>query len=74
LRRQTGAFAFEKRAAQFASSRRNGQRDETKFFDARNRAETELSYVLSRLAPASWGKISFLIDFEPRLALCRGFS
>jgi hypothetical protein len=48
-------------------------RDETRFFDPRNRAETELSYVCRRLAPASWGQISFLLDFEPRLCPCRGF-
>ena len=40
-----------------------GKGDETKFFDARNSAETEVPYSL---------KLN-LIDFEPRLALAGAF-
>jgi hypothetical protein len=40
----TGAHQLWQWGPQFSSSRRNGQRDETKLFNARNSAETELSY------------------------------
>jgi hypothetical protein len=49
-----------------------GKRDETKFFDARNSAETEVPYNSSLLAPLV-GLVLNLIDFEPRLALAGAF-
>jgi hypothetical protein len=55
-----------------ASSRRNGQRDETKFFDARNSAETEMPYSSKPSSP-SWGQALNLIDLEPRLAIAGAF-
>jgi hypothetical protein len=55
-----------------ASSRRNGQRDETKFFDARNSAETELPYDSLVWAP-SWGQGSTSSTLAPACS-CRGFS
>ena len=45
-----------------------GKRDETKFFDARNSAETEVPYS-SKPSGTLAGLDLNLIDFEPRLAL-----
>jgi hypothetical protein len=49
----------------------SGKRDETKFFDARNSAETELSY--DSLVWPFVGPGFNLIDLEPRLALAGAF-
>jgi hypothetical protein len=46
--------------------------DETKFFDARNSAETELSYGLKPSSP-SWGQALNLVRLVPRLALAGAF-
>ena len=50
-------------------SRRIGKRDETKFFDARNSAETEVAYSWKVIWHPLAGLDLNLIDFEPRLAL-----
>ena len=50
-----------------------GKRDETKFFDARNSAETEVPYSSKPSGTPSWGLDVNLIDFEPRLALAGDF-
>jgi len=47
-------------------------RDETKFFDARNSAETEVPYSSKSSGPLEGLDLN-LIDFEPRLALAGAF-
>jgi hypothetical protein len=49
-----------------------GKRDEIKFFDARNSAETEVSYK-SEPSGTLVGLDLNLMDFEPRLALAGAF-
>jgi hypothetical protein len=50
-----------------------GKRDETKFVDARNSAETEMPYSLEHVAIPRGLDLN-LIDFEPRLALAEALS